>query len=96
MVTYKPRYKWVDIYREVLLQISGIDIKFDDLLSDRAKLLINMVKEENDTEVIIVYINTIMGQFKTMQPLKNREYVQSARHAEWGRKAGGQIVLVMC
>lgn len=63
LVTYRPRYKWVDEYREAISQISSINAKFDDLLSDKAKLLINTVKEENDAEVIIVYINTITGQF---------------------------------
>lgn len=63
LVTYKPRYKWVDEYREAIPQLSGIDDKYDDLLSDKAKLLIKTVKEEADAEIITVYINTITGQF---------------------------------
>lgn len=63
MVTYKPRYKWVDEYRDAIPQISGIDGKYDDLLSDKARLLINTVKEETAAEVITIYINTVTGQF---------------------------------
>ena len=63
VVTLKPRYKWVDEYRDVIPQISGIDGKYDDLLSDKARLLINTVKEEAEAEAITIYINTVTGQF---------------------------------
>ena len=62
MITYKPRYKWVDEYRDVISQISGIDGKYDDLLSDKAKLLINTVEEESEAESITIYINTVTGE----------------------------------
>lgn len=62
MITYKPRYKWVDEYRDVIQQISGIDGKYDDLLSDKARLLINTAKEEDEAETITIYINTVTGQ----------------------------------
>ena len=62
MVTYKPRYKWVDEYRDVISQISGIDGKYDDFLSDKAKLLINTAKEESEAESITIYINTVTGK----------------------------------
>ena len=61
-VIYKPRYKWVDEYRDIIQEISSIDGKYDDLLSDKAKLLLNMVAEEDEAETITVYINTITGQ----------------------------------
>lgn len=63
MITYKPRYKWVDEYRDVIPQISGIAGKYDDLLSDKARLLINTAKEEDEAETITIYINTVTGQF---------------------------------
>lgn len=62
MVTYKPRYRWVDEYRNVISQISNINGKYDDLLSDKARLLINTSKEEDDAETITVYINIVTGQ----------------------------------
>lgn len=62
-VTYKPRYKWVDEYRDVIPQISSIDGKYDALLSDKARLLIKTVKEETEAETITVYINTVTGEF---------------------------------
>lgn len=62
MVTYKPRYKWVDEYRDAIPQISDIDGKYDDLLSDKAKLLINTDKEESEAESITIYINTVTGK----------------------------------
>jgi len=62
MVTYKPRYKWVDEYRGAIPQISGIDEKYDDLLTDKARFLINTVKEEDEAEAITIYIDTVTGQ----------------------------------
>ncbi len=63
MVSYKPRYKWVNVYRDAIPQITGIDVSHADLLSDKARLLINTVKEEDEAEVITIYINTVTGQF---------------------------------
>ena len=63
MIMYKPRYKWVDEYRDAIPQIVDIDGKYDDLLSDKARLLINTVKEEDEAEAISIYINTVTGQF---------------------------------
>lgn len=62
MVRYKLRYKWVDKYRDVIPKISSIDENFDDLLSDKAKLLLNVVKEEDEAENITAYFNTVTGQ----------------------------------
>ena len=62
MVKYKLRYKWVDKYRDVIPKISSIDGNYDDLLSDKARHLLNDVKEEDEAETITVYINTITGQ----------------------------------
>jgi hypothetical protein len=62
MVVYKLRYKMADEYRDVMPRISNINEKYDDLLSDKAKLLLNMVAEEDEAETITVYINTITGQ----------------------------------
>lgn len=60
-VTYKPRYKWLNEYREVITQIFRINEKYSDLLSDKAKLIINAAKEESDAEILKVDINTITG-----------------------------------
>ena len=60
-VSYKPRYAWVDKFREVLPQLSCLEEKYEELLSDRAKQLINASKEEDEAEVITKTINTITG-----------------------------------
>ena len=63
MVTYKPRYKWIDEYRDAIPRIADMDGKYDDLLSDKARLLINTIKEEDEAETITVYVNTVTGRF---------------------------------
>lgn len=57
-----PRYSWVDNYRDVISRISGIDETYDDLLSEKAKLLIKTVKEEELAKSITLDINTITGR----------------------------------
>lgn len=62
-VTFKPRYQWVDEYRDAVLQVLFLDEKYRDLLSAKARLLINAVKEEDEAESITISVNTITGQF---------------------------------
>ena len=60
-ITYQPRYKWIDAYRDAIPLISGIDEKFDDLLSDKAKLINKAAREEAAAEILTEGINTITG-----------------------------------
>lgn len=60
-ITYRPRYKWIDAYRDVIPLISGIDEKYDDLLSDKAKLIKKAASEEDAAEILTEGINTITG-----------------------------------
>lgn len=62
MVRFKLRYKSLDKYRDVIPTISSIDGKFDELLSNKAKDLLNKVKEEDETEIVTAYFNTITGE----------------------------------
>ena len=60
-ISYKPRYSWIDQYRDVIPQINKIYEKYDDLLSDKAKLLISTTQEENKANEIAKEINTLSG-----------------------------------
>ncbi len=60
-VTYQPRYKWIDAYRDAIPQILSFDEKYDDLLSDKAKLIKKAAKEEDEAETLTEGINTITG-----------------------------------
>ena len=62
-ITCKPRYKWIDKYREIIPKISEFDKRFYDLLSDKAKELIISIQEENDCECLIENVNAITGEF---------------------------------
>ena len=61
-VSCKTRYTWVDEYREVIPQISAMDEKYSDLLSDKAMQLINDAIDEEHAETITKEINTITGE----------------------------------
>ncbi|WP_026527806.1 hypothetical protein [Butyrivibrio sp. VCD2006] len=61
-VTYKPQYSWIDPYREIITKISCIGDKYEDLLSDKGKLLIKTVNEEDEADKITTIVNNITGQ----------------------------------
>lgn len=67
VITYKPRYKWLDEYREALPHISYKEGNNENHLSDKAKALIIAAKEEEDTEASTVVINTISGQLTSLK-----------------------------
>ena len=60
-ITYKPRYRWVDPYRDTIPTIAGLEEKYSDLLSDTAKLLLSTAQEENAASVLTRDVNTITG-----------------------------------
>lgn len=61
-VSCRIRYTWVDEYRDVIPQISGMDEKYADLFSDKAMQLINDAIDEENAETITKEINTITGE----------------------------------
>lgn len=58
-VLYKPRYSWVDPYRSDISSIRELSEKHDDLLSDKARLIISASQEEEDADVIAIDVDTI-------------------------------------
>ena len=60
-ISYKPRYSWINQYRDILSQIVAINETNDDMLSDKAKLLIKTALNENGADEITKVINTISG-----------------------------------
>lgn len=60
-ITYKPHYRWLDPYRDAIPIIEGLEEKYHELLSDKAKLLISAAQEENDASVLTRDVNTITG-----------------------------------
>ena len=63
-ITYKPRYSWIDQYRDVIPQVNTICEKNEELLSDKAMRLVSAAQEENEALEITKEINTISGTFK--------------------------------
>lgn len=61
-VLYKPRYSWVDPYRSEISTIRKLSERHDDLLSDKAKLIISASQEEEDADVITVDVDTVAGE----------------------------------
>ena len=61
-VSCVPRYKWVDPYRNAASQIASLADTCPEMLSKKAKKLIDSLKEESDAEMISKDINTITGE----------------------------------
>lgn len=61
-VSFSPRYKWIDQYRSVIEQISSLADISPELLSAKAKKLINAVQEERAAKTMTIDINTITGR----------------------------------
>ena len=60
-ILYKPRYSWIDPYRDAISIIRKLNETHDDLLSDEAKLIINASKEEEAADPITIDIDTLAG-----------------------------------
>ena len=60
-ITYRPRYRCVDSYREVIDQLLLLNDKTDDLISKKAKNLIRYIMDEYEAKTIISEINTSSG-----------------------------------
>lgn len=50
-IAYKLKYTWIDPYRGAITLIKGLVEKYADLITEKAKLVINTVDEENDTDI---------------------------------------------
>ena len=61
-VLYKPRYLWLDPYRSAISVIRNLSEIHDDLLSDKAKLIISTSMEEEKAEMITVDVDTVAGK----------------------------------
>lgn len=66
-IAYKLKYTWIDPYRGAITLIKGLVEKYADLITEKAKLVINTVDEENDTDILQVEVNDITGEFSTAQ-----------------------------
>lgn len=66
-ISYKPRYFWLDQYRDIIPQIVTIYGINDDLLSDKAKRLVSNAQEEKEALEITKEINTISGAIERIK-----------------------------
>ena len=64
-VLYKPRYSWVDPYRSDISIIRDLSEKHDDLLSDKARLIVSASREEEDADVITLDVDTVAGELNS-------------------------------
>ena len=64
-VLYKPRYSWMDPYRSDISIIRDLSEKHDDLLSDKARLIVSASREEEDADVITLDVDTVAGELNS-------------------------------
>ena len=66
-VTYIPRYKEIDLYRESLSNIKAVYEQFPDLFSVKAKEIMVNAEEEEIADHLVKDINTITGKIARKQ-----------------------------
>ncbi len=60
-IFYKPRYSWIDPYRMTISRIKELNDNYNDLITEKAKLIVKASQEEKEAEEIIVDIDMVLG-----------------------------------